>query len=69
MVRTVILTESTQEKLSKNGWSFSDFIDNSSLDFKHNKYNQAKYYYPGGNLIMTKSDDGIIANWIADELI
>ena len=66
MVRVVELTESAQEKLSKD-WMFSSFIDNSMLDFKRNKYNQAEYYYPGGNLIVTKSDNNIIADWMPNQ--
>jgi hypothetical protein len=63
MVRVVEFTSSTQHKLSKD-WMFSRFIDNSMLDFKRNKYNHAAYYYPGGTLIVTKSDNNIIADWM-----
>lgn len=66
MVRTVELTQSTQDKLNKDRF-FSSFIDNSMLDFKHNKYNQAEYYYPGGNLVVSKSNNNIIADWIPEQ--
>lgn len=65
MIRTIEFTQSTQEKLRKD-WLFSRFIDDSMLDFKHNKYSHAEYYYPRGNLIVSKSNDTITADWIEE---
>ena len=66
-MRTVILTQSTQDKLSQDYWSFSDFIDKVTRDFKHNRHVQAEYYYPGGGLIVTQTNEGMVAEWIPEE--
>ena len=66
MVRTVELTQSVQAKLNKDGF-FSNFIDDAMLDFKYSKCDKASYYYPGGNLIVSKYNNNITADWIPEQ--
>lgn len=63
MARTVQLTENAMKQLHKDYWTFSSFIDDSMLDFKHNRYTQASYYFPGGYLTLSKSNNTITADW------